>query len=84
MTSICAAVDLCWDTPGTSGTSLGHQTTTKVDQQSPTTADETPGRTPRSMRDLVTDGRVGLYAGFCRDLSVAGGHPSRPAVAGRL
>src|SRR5206468_11088790 len=35
----------------------------------------------------VGDGRVGLYAGFCprapRGLPVCG-HPSRPAVAGRL
>ena len=37
--------------------------------------------------DQVGDGRVGLYAGFCprapRGIPV-GGHPSRPAVAGRL
>src|SRR5436189_193871 len=31
-----------------------------------------------------TDGRVDLYAGFCPRLAAGGGHPSRPAVAGRL
>src|SRR3954466_3228579 len=30
------------------------------------------------------DGRVDLYAGFCAALARGGGHPSRPAVAGRL
>src|SRR3954466_7614894 len=33
------------------------------------------------------DGRVGLYAGFCPRVPCGlpmGGHPSRPAVAGRL
>ncbi len=38
---------------------------------------------------LVGDGRVDLYAGFCarrvpRGVCAGGGHPSRPAVAGRL
>ena len=31
-----------------------------------------------------TDGRVDLYAGFCPPPERRGGHPSRPAVAGRL
>lgn len=40
-------------------------------------------------RQLVGDGRVDLYAGFCarrvpRGVCAGGGHPSRPAVAGRL
>src|SRR5439155_13821241 len=30
------------------------------------------------------DGRVDLYAGSCTSLAGGGGHPSRPAVAGRL
>ncbi|GAB2963712.1 hypothetical protein GCM10027280_60740 [Micromonospora polyrhachis] len=38
--------------------------------------------------ELLGDGRVDLYAGFCPDGTVAGaaggGHPSRPTVAGRL
>lgn len=39
--------------------------------------------------ELVGDGRVDLYAGFCdrhapRGARAGGGHPSRPAVAGRL
>src|SRR3954451_24945964 len=41
----------------------------------------------RKLRSRAGDGRVGLYAGFCprapRGLPM-GGHPSRPAVAGRL
>lgn len=39
--------------------------------------------------ELVGDGRVNLYAGFCarrvpRRVCAGGGHPSGPAVAGRL
>ena len=48
------------------------------------TAEPPPARKRRSG---AGDGRVGLYAGFCprapRGLPM-GGHPSRPAVAGRL
>src|SRR6476469_6861280 len=39
------------------------------------------------MHSAVDDGRVGLYAGFCPRVPCGlpiGGHPSRPAVAGRL
>ena len=48
------------------------------------TAGPPRGQTPRSG---AGDGRVGLYAGFCPRVPCGlpmGGHPSRPAVAGRL
>ena len=44
-------------------------------------------RNPHEHRSAAGDGRVGLYAGFCPRAPCGlpmGGHPSRPAVAGRL
>lgn len=59
------------------------------DQGQPPAPKEQPAQRRHQVAELVGDGRVDLYAGFCarrvpRRMCAGGGHPSRPAVAGRL
>lgn len=59
---------------------------TEVDHRHP---DIGPAQSLDQGSELVGDGRVDLYAGFCarrgpEGTRAGGGHPSRPAVTGRL
>lgn len=69
---------------------LGEDRKTAVDSVAVGVADSVrtvARRWPHSRWSAASDGRVGLYAGFCPRAPCGlpmGGHPSRPAVAGRL